>query len=57
MSKRVELTLKFGESITIGQAKITNLGRNGNRGHKLGFEAPRDVKIDRAELAEKEKDK
>lgn len=55
MSKRVELTLKADECVRVGPVVIYNSGRMTNRGLRLGFEAPREVEIVRAELVEKAK--
>ena len=53
--RRTELTLKPGECVRVGPVVIFNSGRRTNRGLRLGFEAPREIGIVRAELVEQAK--
>jgi carbon storage regulator CsrA len=51
---------EFGQSVTIytdnGPIVVKVCGRRGTKGIRLGFEAPKDVKIIRSELIEEEDD-
>ena len=55
-TKRLELTLKAGESILVGETRIVHTGRKGWRGVMLGFEAPRNISITRPEVERKRRE-
>lgn len=53
-TSKVEYTLNAGQSFRVGDVSVTVIDTPGSRRARLGFEAPKDVKIMRAELNGKE---